>query len=105
MSKAGYNVGFSAAATLLIIAENVLLGEMAAQARDFDDAILHLDKAVRLEDSLLYNEPPDCFWKPYRLGIRPGNHRKIPGKGNRSPRPCRIGETCRKARGTATRYC
>ena len=30
--------------------------------RRFDDALGHLSRAVRLEDSLLYNEPPDWYY-------------------------------------------
>lgn len=52
-------VGFATAPTLLQIAASVLQGEMAAQAGNTDEALLHLEQAVRLEDSLTYNEPPD----------------------------------------------
>ena len=58
----GYNVGFGAAQTLLAIAGHVLEGEMLARAGDFDAALGHLDRGVRLEDSLLYNEPPDWYF-------------------------------------------
>ncbi len=55
-------VGFSNAGTLLRIAHHVLAGEVAAKRRRFDDALGHLSRAVRLEDSLLYNEPPDWYY-------------------------------------------
>jgi tetratricopeptide (TPR) repeat protein len=55
-------VGFQAAKTLLSIAEHVLEGEMLAKAGDYPGALAHLDRAVRVEDSLLYNEPPDWYF-------------------------------------------
>jgi tetratricopeptide (TPR) repeat protein len=55
-------VGFSAAPTLLSIAGELLDGEMAAKQKRFESAISHLDRAVRLEDSLMYNEPPDWYY-------------------------------------------
>ena len=58
----GYNVGFGAAKTLLSIAEHVLEGEMLAGQGDYNAAINNLDRAVRLQDSLLYNEPPDWYF-------------------------------------------
>lgn len=35
---------------------------MAGKNGDFDVAIAHLSRAVRLEDSLIYNEPPDWYY-------------------------------------------
>lgn len=58
----GYYIGFGAAATLVAIAEEVLTGEIAASKKDYYDAIAHLEKAVRLEDGLMYNEPPDWYF-------------------------------------------
>ena len=55
-------IGFANATKLLTIASNVLAGEIAAKAGDYDEAIGHLDRAVRLEDSLVYNEPPDWYY-------------------------------------------
>lgn len=52
-------VGFASAPLLLEIAASVLKGEMAAKAGNTEDALLHLEHAVRLEDGLTYNEPPD----------------------------------------------
>ena len=57
-----YVIGFGAAVTLLTIAEEVLRGELAASDQDYDTAIAHLSRAVRLEDGLLYNEPPDWYF-------------------------------------------
>ena len=47
---------------LLVIASEVLQGEMNAVDGDYDDAIAHLDRAVRLQDSLVYNEPPSWHY-------------------------------------------
>lgn len=44
---------------LLRIAVEVLDGELAATQRDYDAAIAHLDRAVRYQDALAYNEPAD----------------------------------------------
>ena len=57
-----YYVGFGAAKTLLAIAATVLDGEIAAKRSDYDQAIALLGKAVRLEDGLQYNEPPDWYF-------------------------------------------
>jgi predicted Zn-dependent protease len=57
-----YLIGFGTGPLLLTIAEHVLGGDIALHARDFDQAIALLSRAVRLEDSLLYNEPPDWYF-------------------------------------------
>jgi tetratricopeptide (TPR) repeat protein len=57
-----YLIGFGTAPTLLTIAEQVLAGDMASRAGDDEQAIAHLSRATRLEDSLLYNEPPDWYF-------------------------------------------
>ena len=44
---------------VLRIAPEVVAGEIAAKRKDWDRAILHLDRAIRFEDSLIYQEPPD----------------------------------------------
>jgi pimeloyl-ACP methyl ester carboxylesterase/tetratricopeptide (TPR) repeat protein len=49
------NSGFA----ILRIAPEVVAGEIAAKRQDWDKAILHLDKGIRFEDSLMYQEPPD----------------------------------------------
>lgn len=43
---------------LLAVASQVLAGQIAAAAGDFDTAITHLREGVRLEDTLRYDEPP-----------------------------------------------
>lgn len=55
-------VGFSHAGQLLTLARELLAGEMAASSGEYQKAIRHLDRAVRLEDGLIYNEPPDWFF-------------------------------------------
>jgi tetratricopeptide (TPR) repeat protein len=47
------------AQTILRIAPEVLAGEMAAKQGQFEQAIARLDRAVRLEDALIYTEPAD----------------------------------------------
>jgi tetratricopeptide (TPR) repeat protein len=56
------------AGAILAAAPEVLAGEIAAARGDFDKAIAHLDKAVRLEDSLVYTEPAEFHFPP-RLAL------------------------------------
>jgi tetratricopeptide (TPR) repeat protein len=44
---------------ILRIAPLVVAGEIAAKRKDWDAAVLHLDRAIRYEDSLIYQEPHD----------------------------------------------
>jgi tetratricopeptide (TPR) repeat protein len=44
---------------ILRIAPEVVAGLIAAQRKDWDQATLHLDRAVRYEDGLIYQEPHD----------------------------------------------
>jgi tetratricopeptide (TPR) repeat protein len=55
-------IGYSNATNLLRIAKSVLAGELDAKQTDWDAAVVHLDRAVRLEESLLYGEPPDWYY-------------------------------------------
>lgn len=57
-----YQIGFAAAGTLLSIAEEVLTGEVLAKKGDTRGGIARVERAVRLEDTLLYNEPPDWYF-------------------------------------------
>jgi len=50
------------ATDLIAIAINVLEGEIAAKNLNYDTAIQKLTRAVEIEDSLNYNEPPDWFF-------------------------------------------
>ena len=49
---------------LLSIAPDVLGGEIAAARKDYDKAIAHLSRAVRLEDGLVYTEPSEWHYPP-----------------------------------------
>ena len=44
---------------ILRIAPLVVKGELAARRKDWDKALLHLERAVRYEDALIYQEPSD----------------------------------------------
>jgi tetratricopeptide (TPR) repeat protein len=44
---------------ILRIAPEVIAGEIAAKRQDWDRAVMHLDRAVRYEDALVYQEPHD----------------------------------------------
>jgi tetratricopeptide (TPR) repeat protein len=61
-AEEGYAVGFAAASSLIEIAENVLSAEIVVRDGEYDAALLKLDRAVRVQDSLLYNEPPDWYF-------------------------------------------
>jgi tetratricopeptide (TPR) repeat protein len=45
--------------SILRIAPEVVAGELAAARRQWDSAVLHFDRAIRYEDALVYQEPPD----------------------------------------------
>ena len=57
----GYK-NFEDAGGLLSIAEQVARGEMEAKKGNYDMALFHLGSAVRMEDSLAYNEPPSWYF-------------------------------------------
>ena len=54
--------GINSAGTLVKIACEVLSGELAAKKKDYPLAIKHLKKAVEIEESLRYDEPPTWFY-------------------------------------------
>ena len=54
-------VFFVVATVLMGIAGGLLAGELAAEAGRVNEAVGHLARAMFLEDSLAYNEPPDWF--------------------------------------------
>jgi tetratricopeptide (TPR) repeat protein len=56
------------AALILRIAPEVVAGQIAAKKKDFDRALLHLERAVRFEDTLIYTEPAD-WHSPVRLEL------------------------------------
>ncbi|HEV2828818.1 MAG TPA: hypothetical protein VGW76_14580 [Pyrinomonadaceae bacterium] len=49
---------------ILSIAQEVLAGEIAASKKNYDQAIPHLERAVRLEDALVYTEPSEFHYPP-----------------------------------------
>jgi tetratricopeptide (TPR) repeat protein len=53
---------------ILRIAPEVVAGEIGAKRKDWDRALLHLERAVRYEDSLIYQEPAD-WHAPVRLSL------------------------------------
>jgi tetratricopeptide (TPR) repeat protein len=62
--------GNNRAKDILKIAEYVLNGESAAREKHFDAALTSLRDAVRLEDTLMYDEPPDWILPArHALGI------------------------------------
>jgi len=61
-ASASAPAGFANAARLLEIARWTLAGEITVAEKKYDEAIAHLDRATRLEDSLSYNEPPDWYY-------------------------------------------
>jgi tetratricopeptide (TPR) repeat protein len=58
-------VDINSARALLETASEVLVGRMAEAAGRTDEAILHLERAVKLEDGLRYSEPP-AWYQPGR---------------------------------------
>ena len=54
--------GINSAAGLIKIAYEVTKGELEAKKKNYNEAIIHLKKAVELEDGLRYDEPPTWFY-------------------------------------------
>jgi tetratricopeptide (TPR) repeat protein len=54
--------GINSAGTLTKIAYQVVSGELAAKKKDYPLAIEHLKKAVEIEYTLRYDEPPTWFY-------------------------------------------
>ena len=50
--------------SVLSIAPEVLSGEIDAANKNYDSAIAHLERAVRLEDALVYTEPAEWHYPP-----------------------------------------
>lgn len=68
VAEAGLTIfDLNQAATILKIAASILHGELAAAANDYQHAIAHLHKAVKLEDSLNYSEPKDWYLPPRQV--------------------------------------
>src|SRR5437763_845435 len=49
---------------VLTIAQEVLAGNIAAAKKNYDEAVAHLERAVRLEDALVYTEPAEFHYPP-----------------------------------------
>jgi tetratricopeptide (TPR) repeat protein len=49
---------------VLTIAQEVLAGNIAAAKKNYDEAVTHLERAVRLEDALVYTEPAEFHYPP-----------------------------------------
>ncbi len=52
---------------ILALAPEMLAGEIAARRRDYAAAVAHLDRAVRLEDGLVYTEPTEYHYPVRQL--------------------------------------
>lgn len=55
----GAKMAINDAHTVLKLADHVITGEIAYRKGDFDKAVNELSAGVKIEDSLLYMEPPD----------------------------------------------
>jgi tetratricopeptide (TPR) repeat protein len=62
MGNLEHYIGFGTAEILLTIAEEVVRGELAYAEGYTLEGLAHLERAVRLEDGLRYNEPPDWYF-------------------------------------------
>lgn len=62
MGEVEHYVGFATAETLMTIAEETVRGEFAYNEGNTIAGLAHLERAVRLEDGLRYNEPPDWYF-------------------------------------------
>jgi tetratricopeptide (TPR) repeat protein len=52
------------ARAILTIAQEVLGGEIEGARKNYDSAVAHLERAVRLEDALVYTEPAEFHFPP-----------------------------------------
>lgn len=57
-------VGFDSSLTIAELASEIVAGEIAATEGNFEKAVVHLKKAVQLEDNLIYNEPSSWHVPP-----------------------------------------
>lgn len=57
-----YITFLSDAQSLLNIAVEILAGEIAANSDSHQEAISHLERAVRLQEGLVYSEPPEWYF-------------------------------------------
>src|ERR1051325_4109731 len=49
---------------VMTIGQEVLSGNIAAAKKNYDEAVSHLERAVRLEDALVYTEPAEFHYPP-----------------------------------------
>jgi tetratricopeptide (TPR) repeat protein len=68
VAKLSASFSSNTAGTVLAVAVETLAGELAARQGQFDKALAHLEKAVRLEDALVYTEPADWHY-PVRQSL------------------------------------
>jgi tetratricopeptide (TPR) repeat protein len=68
VAKLSASFSSNVAGTVLAVAVETLAGELAARQHQFDKALAHLEKAVRLEDALVYTEPSDWHY-PVRQSL------------------------------------
>jgi tetratricopeptide (TPR) repeat protein len=52
------------ARAILTIGQEVLTGEIESAKKNYDSAVAHLERAVRLEDALVYTEPSEFHFPP-----------------------------------------
>ncbi len=57
-----YITGRTDARSLLNIAVEILAGEIAANSNSDQEAISHLERAVRMQEGLVYSEPPEWYF-------------------------------------------
>jgi tetratricopeptide (TPR) repeat protein len=62
MGAVEHYIGFATAGTLMTIAEEIVQGELAYTEGNTLVGLAHLERAVRLEESLRYAEPPDWYF-------------------------------------------
>jgi tetratricopeptide (TPR) repeat protein len=62
MSQVEHYVGYGTAKDLLTIAVEVVRGEIRYAEGAALEGLAHLERAVRIEDGLSYNEPPDWYF-------------------------------------------
>jgi len=62
MAGIKHYIGFGVTEDLLKIAEEIVLGEVKFKEGNTLEALAHLERAVRMEDGLMYSEPPDWYF-------------------------------------------
>jgi tetratricopeptide (TPR) repeat protein len=61
-------VGINTAGAVLQVAQHMLTGEIALRQKEYSRAIGELQQGVKLEDALLYDEPP-AWYQPVRQSL------------------------------------